>query len=146
MPTVDMRHKHGHCSASTAYSQILKGPDLLLTARKTCQETQTRALLCKHCIFPNSERRHKHGHCSASTAYSQILKLNIPTNSSIAYFHYFHCIFPLLHKFPLNISIIPKFRNWIFPRPNISNISTNSLHAYIRMPRNSCDPTERVVL
>ena len=39
----------------TAEDLFLQGPYLLLTARKTCQETQTRALLCKHCIFQNFE-------------------------------------------------------------------------------------------
>ncbi len=41
----------------TAEDLFLQGPYLLLTARKTCQETlaQTWALLCKHCIFPNFE-------------------------------------------------------------------------------------------
>ena len=39
----------------TAEDLFLQGPYLLLTARRTCQETQTRALLCKHCIFPNFE-------------------------------------------------------------------------------------------
>ena len=33
----------------------MQGPYLLLTARATCQETQTRAQLRKHCIFPNFE-------------------------------------------------------------------------------------------
>ncbi len=39
----------------TAEDLFLQGPYLLLTARRTCEETQTRALLCKHCIFPNFE-------------------------------------------------------------------------------------------
>jgi len=39
----------------TTEDLFLQGPYLLLTARKTCQETQTWALLCKHCIFPNFE-------------------------------------------------------------------------------------------
>jgi hypothetical protein len=39
----------------TTEDLFLQGPYLLLTARKTCQETQTWALLCKHCIFPKFE-------------------------------------------------------------------------------------------
>ena len=46
---------HPRIMILTAEDLFLQGPYLLLTARKTCQETQTWALLCKHCIFPNFE-------------------------------------------------------------------------------------------